>query len=287
VTRDLSASEASVPSFLQPQLKGESTRLLGNSQSEQKDLDRQPLYPLSDQRHPPWLVKFKKWLPAFLRGAWKRVGNGDGYPLSSIKADFRATCGTELDHMSLGFLKLSDFMRAFPEFCTLRVSHTGIGFASHMVLFPSNSRTQHELLPSSRQMQHAQLYPFSRAAVEPPKFPSTSEVCDDESSTTESKAGEKVNTGCAGFGEESQSFNPWRKVTDSLRWGLGNTGLTDSEHHMKQEGTEGLIQPPPSDGKGAIEAGQVPYFSLFQRQWDHHMVSSISLVKLDYVLWLV
>ena len=260
VTKDLSMWEAFVPSSLQPQLKGESTRWLVNSQSEQKDPDRRPLCPLSDQSHPPWLMKFRKWLPAFLRGAWKLVGNGEGYPLSFIKADFRATCVMELEHMSLGFLKLSDFMHSFPEFCTLRVSHTENGLASYMVLFSSNPRTQHELLPSTWQMQHIQPYPSSRT-VKPPKSSSTPEVSDDESSTTESKAGEKVNTSLAGFGEGSQSFDPWRKVIDSLQWRLGNTGLTNSEHHMKQGGTEGLIQPPPGDNKGTIEAGQLPYFS--------------------------
>jgi len=56
-------------------------------------------------------------------------------------------------------------------------------------------------------MQHIQPYPSSRA-VEPPKSSSTPEVSDDESSTTESKAGEKVNTSLAGFGEGSQSFDP-------------------------------------------------------------------------------
>ncbi|KAH7298426.1 hypothetical protein KP509_25G042600 [Ceratopteris richardii] len=83
---------------------------------------------------PPWLAVFKRWLPAFLAAASARQRGGECYPLSSVKADFRATCGMELDHASLGFPKLSDFLRTMPELCKMKIVPVGRGPATHVVL---------------------------------------------------------------------------------------------------------------------------------------------------------
>jgi hypothetical protein len=79
---------------------------------------------------PKWFRTLRRWLPSFLQQASKRGGQ---YALSSVKADFRALFGLELDHASLGFSKLSDFMKSIPELCHVTY-HTP---ANHMILLPS------------------------------------------------------------------------------------------------------------------------------------------------------
>nr|DAD35034.1 TPA_asm: hypothetical protein HUJ06_005674 [Nelumbo nucifera] len=102
-----------------------------------------------DENLPPWVTTFRKWLPGFLQEVSKRLKEGEWYPLSSLKGDFRATCGLELDHASLGYLKLSDFMRSFPGICRMKVVPVGgRGAASHMVLLPYPSKSmKHQLSP--------------------------------------------------------------------------------------------------------------------------------------------
>lgn len=93
------------------------------------------------QRVPKWVRIFKRWLPNFLNGVSKRLREGEWYPLSSLKADFRATCGQELDHTSLGYPKLSDFMRSFPGLCRMKIVPVGgRGPATHMVLQPNDQQ---------------------------------------------------------------------------------------------------------------------------------------------------
>ncbi|XP_039014377.1 uncharacterized protein LOC120144371 [Hibiscus syriacus] len=95
----------------------------------------------SHQKVPLWLRTFKKWLPSFLQEVSKNPKE-DKYPLSSLKADFRAAFGLELDHVSLGYTKLSDFMRSFPDLCCMKVMPVGGGGSpNHMVLIPSSSRS--------------------------------------------------------------------------------------------------------------------------------------------------
>ncbi|KAF9626137.1 hypothetical protein IFM89_031264 [Coptis chinensis] len=95
---------------------------------------------LQDQKLPSWLTTFKKWFPGFLNNA-SCIEKGMWYPLSSLKGDFRTTCGLELDHASIGYVRLSDFIRSIPDICRMKVvpvnQHNP---ASHMVLFP-NCRT--------------------------------------------------------------------------------------------------------------------------------------------------
>ncbi|KAJ4823929.1 hypothetical protein Tsubulata_009763 [Turnera subulata] len=83
---------------------------------------------------PKWLRTFRRWFPCFLKEVSEREG---GYALSSLKADFRTAFDLELDHASLGFPKLSEFMRCFPDLC--RIKHITTGEkrpANHMVLLP-------------------------------------------------------------------------------------------------------------------------------------------------------
>lgn len=84
---------------------------------------------------PPWLVRFKEWLPTFLAGVSERLKDGEYYPLSSLKGDFRATCGLEMDHASIGYPKLSDFVRSLGH-VRMKVTPVGYGPATHMVLLP-------------------------------------------------------------------------------------------------------------------------------------------------------
>ncbi|KAI5081520.1 hypothetical protein GOP47_0004703 [Adiantum capillus-veneris] len=102
--------------------------------------------------HPPWLPVFKKWLPTFLSAASTRQHGGEFYPLSSVKADFRATCGMELDHTALGFSKLSDFLRTMPELCRMKIVPVGRGPATHVVL---QVRQQQNLIPKPPQTMTA------------------------------------------------------------------------------------------------------------------------------------
>ncbi|EFH51736.1 hypothetical protein ARALYDRAFT_484658 [Arabidopsis lyrata subsp. lyrata] len=90
---------------------------------------------------PPWLKSFVNWLPRYLRDTsanWR----GAGYPLSSLKADFRAVFGMDLDHASLGFPKLIDFIKYFPKLCQMKVVPIGkIGAATHWVMLPTKSKS--------------------------------------------------------------------------------------------------------------------------------------------------
>ncbi|XP_002991038.2 uncharacterized protein LOC9633771 [Selaginella moellendorffii] len=83
---------------------------------------------------PPWAQRFRDWLPGFLAEVSKRLAKGEAYPLCSLKGDFRATCGLEMDHASLGFEKLRDFIRAWPEICEPKLVPVGSGPATHIVL---------------------------------------------------------------------------------------------------------------------------------------------------------
>lgn len=100
------------------------------------------------QNIPKWVRIFKRWLPGFLNNVSKRLKEGEWYPLSSLKADFRAICGYELDHTSLGYPKLSDFIRSFPGLCCMNIIPVGgRGPATHMVLQPEQARVIPFLTP--------------------------------------------------------------------------------------------------------------------------------------------
>ncbi|XP_015879390.4 uncharacterized protein LOC107415561 isoform X2 [Ziziphus jujuba] len=100
---------------------------------------------VAEQSMPTWLRLFKKWLPCFLKELSKRPKEGD-YALSSLKRDFRDKFDMELDHASLGYSKLSDFMKCFSDLCSMKVVPIGShGPATHMVLLPNPCRP-HQVL---------------------------------------------------------------------------------------------------------------------------------------------
>jgi hypothetical protein len=103
--------------------------------------------PSFDKSMPAWLRIFVKWLPRHLHDQSTRLNEGDQYALSSLKGDFRATFGLELDHASLGYSKLSDFMKSVPEICRMQMVPIGkCGPATHLVLLP-NFPMPHRQLP--------------------------------------------------------------------------------------------------------------------------------------------
>ncbi|KAL1203244.1 E3 ubiquitin-protein ligase XBAT32 [Cardamine amara subsp. amara] len=92
---------------------------------------------------PPWLKKFVIWLPRYLQDTSKSYKK-TGYPLSSLKADFRAICRMDIEHASLGFPKLIDFIKSFPKLCQMKVVPIGKhGAATHWVMFPTKSKCSH------------------------------------------------------------------------------------------------------------------------------------------------
>ncbi|KAK9194804.1 hypothetical protein WN944_005511 [Citrus x changshan-huyou] len=92
---------------------------------------------LEEKSMPKWLRTFKKWLPRFLKDVYRHPLEGK-YALSSLKTDFKAVCGLELDHASLGYSKLSDFLRTLPDLCHVKAGPIGKnGSPNHMVLVPS------------------------------------------------------------------------------------------------------------------------------------------------------
>nr|XP_029120687.1 uncharacterized protein LOC105045648 isoform X3 [Elaeis guineensis] len=238
---------------------------------------------LSVQNLPPWLSKFRKWLPVFLKEACKRLGEGEWYPLSSLKGDFRATCGMELDHASLGFLKLSDFMRALPGICRMRVVPVGAGPATHMVLLPSLSQPRHELLsPPSR---HQQPLPVGDIRVSPevhpplnsdelPNSPSISELGEIASWLTESQPLEKDCIDSMGSDERGANLSG-RDLFDPGFLRPGYTRLSNMEYMIRRSaghgGTSGWIPPIqlPNLLPGSSDTPSVTYF---QRQWDHGLL---------------
>lgn len=99
---------------------------------------------LDEKKRPLWLKTFEKWLPRFIRYVSKMEGE---YALSSLKADFRGAFGLELDHASLGFPKLSDFMKCFPDICEIKFVPLGKQkSANHMVLVPAIPKHQRKPL---------------------------------------------------------------------------------------------------------------------------------------------
>ncbi|XP_040369777.1 uncharacterized protein LOC121051460 isoform X2 [Rosa chinensis] len=100
-----------------------------------------------DPSTPTWLKVFKKWFPGFLQGLSKH----SNYALSSLKADFRAKFGLELDHSSVGYSKLSDFVKCFSDLCTVEILPIcKRGTPTHVILRPKFSRPQRRLLPTLR-----------------------------------------------------------------------------------------------------------------------------------------
>lgn len=130
--------------WTQPESEGESDKHQTQEQIS-SEAQGQTRVSFEGQQTPTWLRIFKKWLPSFLKDLSKHRREGH-YALSSLKADFRSKFGLELDHSSLGYSKLSDFMRCFSDICCTRVlplrGGNGSGSPNHMVLLPKSFRTQ-------------------------------------------------------------------------------------------------------------------------------------------------
>jgi hypothetical protein len=63
-----------------------------------------------------------------------------GFGFVTFKHAASVSAAVELDHVSLGFEKLSDFVRSFPELCRMKIVPVGRGPATHMVLLPPHTR---------------------------------------------------------------------------------------------------------------------------------------------------
>ncbi|CAM8959146.1 unnamed protein product [Rhodiola kirilowii] len=104
------------------------------------DLQAQASHSTVKGKEPEWLGVFRKWFPSFMKKKFKSLGQDEFYALSSLKADFRATCGFELNHSSLGYSKLSQFLVSFTDICHVKyVPEKGKGSATHMVLVPNRT----------------------------------------------------------------------------------------------------------------------------------------------------
>lgn len=103
-----------------------------------------------EQSMPKWLRIFKKWFPSFIEEMSKHPREGE-YALSSLKGDFRAKFGLELDHASLGYSKLSDFIKC-SDLCCMKVVPVGrnAGSANHMVLLAKPQKPHQQQLHKLR-----------------------------------------------------------------------------------------------------------------------------------------
>uniref|UniRef100_A0A0E0MNV5 RRM domain-containing protein n=1 Tax=Oryza punctata TaxID=4537 RepID=A0A0E0MNV5_ORYPU len=166
--------------------------------------------PLPEKCLPSWFFIFRKWLPGFLADATERLG--DRYPLSSLKGDFRAICRMELDHGTLGYPKLSDFMRSLPGICRMCVVPVGSGPATHMVLLPPVSRPKYVPLLEPFSFDHDEL-PESVSDHQSPRSPLTTNITEDSPRNTDSQQGDICSESnaqshqgdeCSGSNTESQ-----------------------------------------------------------------------------------
>ncbi|GAV72330.1 LOW QUALITY PROTEIN: RRM_1 domain-containing protein/Ank_2 domain-containing protein/OST-HTH domain-containing protein, partial [Cephalotus follicularis] len=215
-----------------------------------------------DQNMPVWLKTFINWLPCFLKEVSKRPKEGE-YALSSLKADFRAVCGLELDHASLGYLKLSDFMRCFPNLCHMEIVPVGNrGPANHMVLLPGLPKPHKQLhkpsiigcMPCCATPTHDSGNGGSKYSKQSEDLLSVSDVSFISSSTEEGNLSNMSNdlleedleqevkspTAYSGF---LQFFKPY-SLFGSRSWlcneGEGGSGETDDERGSLVDEFEGM-----------------------------------------------
>ncbi|KAK8955983.1 Heterogeneous nuclear ribonucleoprotein 1 [Platanthera guangdongensis] len=210
---------------------------------------------------PPWLAAFKKWLPAYLKKACRRLGEGEWYPLSSLKGDFRATCEMELDHESLGFLKLSDFLRSLPGICRMHVISSGIGSPTHMVLQPFYSFPSNEINHCKHTSSSSSHSPSSKL-LSPTNSCSNSEFSDITSSSNESVLQECVSVEKSGFPDGNPNLWMWEPKP---HWLVG--GSTFLQYDLWRN--FGTSEQETAAGKGTRQP-----FSYFVHQWDSGLVYS-------------
>ena len=165
---------------------------------------------------PTWLRIFKKWLPSFIQNLSKHPREGE-YALSSLKKDFRDKFGLDLDHASIGYPKLSDFMKCFSDLCSVQVLPIGRrGIANHMVLLPKYPRPQQHLLHMPKT----------------PQTPSSADSNSDGSDLTSSSS-ENVGLGFSHFEKDDDStvFSD----LNSPRWATSPTVQPSFLQFLKQD----------------------------------------------------
>lgn len=173
--------------------------------------DGSQIHVSEEQSMPKWLRIFKKWFPSFLEEQSKHNSEGE-YALSSLKKDFKTKFGFELDHASLGYSKLSDFIRCFPDLCCMKIVPIGrrAGPANHMVLSPK-PRRPHQL------QLHVLRIPNSS-----PQARSTDDG--NAENSNDSKCLQDLSTGSSGgvsyissSNEEENPFSEYSKVNSPQR----------------------------------------------------------------------
>ncbi|KAF3444784.1 hypothetical protein FNV43_RR14477 [Rhamnella rubrinervis] len=156
-----------------------------------------------EQSMPKWLRIFKKWFPSFLEEMSNHPREGE-YALSSLKGDFRTKFGLELDHASLGYSKLSDFIKC-SDLCCIKVVPIGrnAGFANHMVL-SAKPRKPHQ------QRVHKLRIPNTS-----PRAPSIDDG--NGGNSNDSKCLQDLSSGYSGgvSNEEENPFSGYSKVNSS------------------------------------------------------------------------
>ncbi|XP_062106663.1 uncharacterized protein LOC133818003 [Humulus lupulus] len=117
----------------------------GQTTTCSKEVQAHSYTALENQKMPTWLKIFRKWLPSFIENLSKHPREGE-YALSSLKKDFKDKFGLDLDHASIGYSKLSDFIKCFSDLCCVKVVPIGRrGIANHMVLLPKYTRPQQQV----------------------------------------------------------------------------------------------------------------------------------------------
>ncbi|KAF0887637.1 hypothetical protein E2562_002353 [Oryza meyeriana var. granulata] len=214
--------------------------------------------PLPEKCLPSWFFIFRKWLPGFLVDATERLG--DRYPLSSLKGDFRAICRMELDHDTLGYPKLSDFMRSLPGICRMCVVPVGSGPATHMVLLPPVSRPKYVPLLEPFSFDHDEL-PESVSDHQSPRSPLTTNITEDSPRNTHSQQGDTCSESnvqshqgdeCSRSNAESQQDSASTDNGSLLSEVTVSTTKPDSVESIPT-GKSDLIEPVPTRKPDLIE----------------------------------
>uniref|UniRef100_A0A0E0FDK0 RRM domain-containing protein n=1 Tax=Oryza meridionalis TaxID=40149 RepID=A0A0E0FDK0_9ORYZ len=196
--------------------------------------------PLPEMCLPSWFFIFRKWLPGFLADAAERLG--DRYPLSSLKGDFRAICRMELDHGTLGYPKLSDFMRSLPGICRMGVVPVGSGPATHMVLLPPVSRLKYVPVLEPFSFDHDELSELM-SDHQSPRSPLTTNITEDFPRNTDSQQGDT----CSESNAQSQQGDKCSRGNTESQQDSASTdnGSLPSEVTPKADSID-LMEPAPT-----------------------------------------
>jgi hypothetical protein len=194
--------------------------------------------PLPEKCLPSWFFIFRKWLPGFLRDETERLG--ERYPLSSLKGDFRATCRMELDHASIGYPKLSDFICSLPGICRMCVVPVGSGPATHMVLLPPFSRPKYVPLLEPISFHHDEL-PESVSDNHSPRSPLTTNMTVDSPHNTDSQQGDA----CSETNVQSQQGDESSRSNAESQEDESSTGSLLDDYPVSTTKTD-MVEPEPT-----------------------------------------